>query len=604
MNKVYKLKYLLPVIIIIVSLLDIIACWMYFSDPFFNGLSFFNHLCASLYLTLKLFTMSLNINESIVPVLLNILRFVSPLLLASAILNFFFTKTKKYWTYLNVRLFFKNHIIFCGLSDIAIILINDYLKINKNCKIIVIEDDETKIFNYLFKKIHVKLINSNALDFEILKKSRIFKAKTVFALTDNEKFNISIANEIQELYLKYPRKKGNLLNVIIHLSDFYNIRIFKNFQEKKIPNLDYHAFNIYQKAAAFIVDKYSPDLYMPISDSDEFSPNILVHGLDICGENVIVESAHLYHFANLKKPQITVVDSDIISKKQLFLKKYPFIEEVVEIEFYEEIEFFSSFLKSQENISVCFICDRNDAESILIARRYRQVLFNKNLKNDNAFNRKIETNTKLLSEPIIVINLAKTPDILNLFENISSTSQKLNIHIENMFDNVCSQKLLADDREVIDDIAKQFHNTYLKLDSRELEKNWESLTDEGKDFNRYPARHIAIKLRYLGAELVDRKIEKPDFDFDKISAHQKITLAKMEHNRWNAEKFLTGFVAGKDNFEKDFYKLLKENLKWHKDLQPWEELTDVEKHKDEMLNEIKIITSNLKYKKTIDRLQS
>lgn len=596
MKKATKWNYLLPILISIVSILDIIASWVYFSDPYFKELSLFNHLCASIYLTLKLFTMSVSVNEAIVPVLLNVLRFISPLLLASVFLKYFFTTTKKYWTYLNVKLFFKKHIIFCGLSDIAIILINDYLKKDKDCKIIVIENDETLILNQLFNKKHVKLINGNALDFSILKKSKIFKAKTVFTLNDNEKYNISIANEIQDLYIKYPRKNKNLLNVIINISDFYNIRIFKNFQEKKIPNLDFHAFNIYQKAAAFIVDKYSPDLYIPISDSNDFSPNILVHGMDLFGECIIVESAHLYHFANLKKTKITVIDFDISTKKQLFLKKYPFIAEVVEIEFYEENEFFDSILKSLDNISVCFICDRNDSESVLTARKYRQMFFNKNLKNNNE---KKEKNAKLLSEPIIVINLNKAPDILNLFKNVTSTTKSLNIEIENIFDNVCTKKLLADDHEEVDDIAKQFHNIYMKLDSKELETNWEGLTDEGKDFNRYPARHIAIKLRYLGAELVDIKLEKPDFEYDKISKEQKDTLARMEHERWNAEKLLTGFVPGKVGLERDFYKLLKENLKWHKDIRLWEELTIEDQEKDEMLNELKEITSKLKYRKTV-----
>ena len=95
------------------------------------------------------------------------------------------------------------------------------------------------------------------------------------------------------------------------------------------------------------------------------------------------------------------------------------------------------------------------------------------------------------------------------------------------------------------------------------------------------------------------KLEKPDFEYDKISELQKDTLARMEHERWNAEKLLTGFVPGKVGLEKDFYKLLKENLKWHKDIRPWEELTKEDQKKDEMLNKLKEITSNLKYRKTV-----
>lgn len=299
MEKILKSRYLL-FLFGIVFLFDVVGCWHYYSDPTFVGLYTWKQLFASIYLTLKLFTMSTNVNESIVPLSINILRFISPLLLASVILNYFFTKTKTYWTYISVS-FFKEHIIFCGLSDSSFMLVNNYLEINKTSRIVVIEHDENKISNYLFKMQRVKLIKGNALDDTILMKSKILRARTVFALSENENYNISVANKIQELYLKYPSKNKNLLSVIIHLTDFYYLRIFKNFQEKTIPNLDFHAFNIYQKAAAFIVDKYSPDLFVDIREEDEFSPNILVHGLDISGENVIIESAHLYHFGNLKK---------------------------------------------------------------------------------------------------------------------------------------------------------------------------------------------------------------------------------------------------------------------------------------------------------------
>ena len=140
----------------------------------------------------------------------------------------------------------------------------------------------------------------------------------------------------------------------------------------------------------------------------------------------------------------------------------------------------------------------------------------------------------------------------------------------------------------------QIHELFRKDKNVDLILSWEELTDGKKDYNRYPARHLAIKLRYLGAELVEHKDSREPYYITDATDTQKTTIAKMEHLRWNAEKTITGFVKGdvilfekekglekKQQIESNvIQEKLKVELKWHKDIRNWDELTIEDKEKD------------------------
>lgn len=73
---------------------------------------------------------------------------------------------------------------------------------------------------------------------------------------------------------------------------------------------------------------------------------------------------------------------------------------------------------------------------------------------------------------------------------------------------------------------------------------WDDLEEAYRDSNRYAADHIQIKLRTVNCDTVSGV--DPDFKFKQDEIE---TLARMEHNRWNAEKWLTGwtFAESKSN---------------------------------------------------------
>ena len=77
-------------------------------------------------------------------------------------------------------------------------------------------------------------LEGNATDEEELMKANILHAKFLLALTVEEKINIQIAQKATHLYNQFPKiLPDTILQVILHIDDFYTMNIFKEFHEKQ-----------------------------------------------------------------------------------------------------------------------------------------------------------------------------------------------------------------------------------------------------------------------------------------------------------------------------------------------------------------------------------
>jgi hypothetical protein len=151
--------------------------------------------------------------------------------------------------------------------------------------------------------------------------------------------------------------------------------------------------------------------------------------------------------------------------------------------------------------------------------------------------------------------------------------EQLKLHVdEEMFSRlVVRDVLLGAAREVL---AKAIHEKYLKdQEGKKLASDlsmqpWDELSDTLKESNRRQADHIPEKLRRVGcgfAPVVDRKPAVFEFTPQEVE-----TMAEMEHERWNSDRFLDGWVYGEKDVEK----------KTTPYLVPWNNLTDDVKELD------------------------
>lgn len=516
------------------------------------------------YFSIQLFVLESSYKSDDISIALNIARFLSPFLLATAIINYVVSYAKKRGKLLFIKLRIKNHFIICGISNKAVHLINNIQK-NDSSKIVVIEQnpDHEEIIN--LEKDGVAVITGNARDTGILKAANIEKASYLISLTDDDETNIDIGIKAQDF-----QNRGEELKVLLHLTNYYNLRIFRDYQESPDDNLDYHAFNIYEKAAARIVDAFCPDKYINVKTADDPQVHILVYGLTKAGEYLIIQAAHMYHFANLKKLKVTIVDNEIRNKIARFYLYYPRISEVLDIQLIDEHAFLTYETDHDlDDVSVCFITSEDDSECLDAALKARQFFYKQK---------------KRLVLPVIVALFPDKTTVYTLFKNVYAVAEFANINLIKIND-FCIKKYIIDDHEVCDLLAKHIDKDFMikeGMSEKDVDNKWNRYTDAEKDWNRYPARHFEIKLRAAGAMIVDvnNAQDVAELDLNSVDVRTKELLARMEHNRWIAEKLITGYVPGEYMEDKRLEKEIKRKLKIHPALQPWKDLEQSEQDKD------------------------
>jgi len=131
--------------------------------------------------------------------------------------------------------------------------------------------------------------------------------------------------------------------------------------------------------------------------------------------------------------------------------------------------------------------------------------------------------------------------------------EQLELHVDaEMFSRlVVRDVLLGSAREIL---AQAIHAKYRhdNQDKRSPDdpsmQPWDSLLEELKESNRQQADHIPQKLKAVGCDFAPVVGPKPKLV--KLSDQDIETMAKMEHDRWVAEKFLQGFSYGQRDVHK------------------------------------------------------
>jgi uncharacterized membrane protein len=130
-------------------------------------------------------------------------------------------------------------------------------------------------------------------------------------------------------------------------------------------------------------------------------------------------------------------------------------------------------------------------------------------------------------------------------------------------------------RAIHDTYARAIHEAYLEdaadrgeaPGSRPALRPWDELPDDLKEANRAQARHVGEKLAEVGCIMVPTF--DPSLTFAFRDDAEVLLLARLEHDRWMAERIGQGYEYGP----------VREG-RFHPDLVPWEQLTPETRAKD------------------------
>ncbi|NUM52303.1 MAG: NAD-binding protein [Candidatus Hydrogenedentes bacterium] len=480
------------------------------------------------YLSWQLFPLQSGAQPGTIPLSLEIARVIAPITTASALIgvSYGYLRELRRGERLSA---IRNHVVVCGLGRRGIQLAEECVAMGK--RVVAIDAHSNTKSLPIVESGHVLLVTGDATHLETLRRAGVHRAESLLALCGDDGTNIAIAMRARDLLAaasEHARPKR--LRCVVQVMDFTFAALFKEHGvvQDTAGTLDVALFNSYE-AAARMLWRDRPLDYEPIGENDPRSVRLVVFGLGQMGESVVVQAAKVCHLANGKRLRVTIIDRAADARMRSLLVRYPRIDNVCDIECIEmecddriTVNRLDEIVEIKDELTTIVVCLDNDSQNVQYAISLRR-----NLTSD-----------------AVPVHVRVTSDtgLSNLFRGAGDSR---NIFCFGSTGSTCTWEMA--NGEGLDALARAIHEDYVAHQRERGAKpgdstvEWDKLAPGLRDSNRQQADHLPVKLRALGysvrhAHEVPGAVRVPE---DRIE-----TLARMEHHRWNAERFLAGWTLG------------------------------------------------------------
>ena len=572
----------------------------------------------ALYLTLQLFIVSSGGVQGEVTWQLEFARFVGGAVFVSTLVRLIATLFRERLK--DIRLwFYHDHVILCGLGRKGRKLAEEFLAhgrgpsanaadrknaladntsiAKKRVPVVVIERDSNNSHLETVSELGAEVILADAADSHILRKAGIQRARYLVAITPDDGANIRIAAIAQSIvgqrpsYKKPPvdcskrsfmrnifgrgRFRDQALRCQIHVVDRGLFELLSERTDLNPDACEIRPFDVFVNSARLLFQDHflAPGIIRP---DDPRTVHLVIIGLGQMGKAVLIQAAGTCQYANLRKPRITIIDHEAPRKHNLMASSCPHLSLCCDLCFLEgdtddprirqELEKWAQDPSQTLTVAVCL---DNDHHSMSCALHLPRELRRQGVP--------------------VYVRLSEPCGFKDLLKD-GSERGTTQFHSFGAPEDACSFEQVF--RLGTEDLARTIHDNYREkelqkpagvsaaavgsvqpLPHAELSDNlrpWEELSDHYRNSNREQADHIVWKLAAIGCRKV-RKEQCRGEPVKQLGEDEVEILAKMEHLRWCAEKWLDGWQKGPD---KDPHQ------RTHPLLVPWEDLPEVERDKD------------------------
>ena len=426
---------------------------------------------------------------------------------------------------------------------------------------------------------------------------------------------------------------------MVHINDDDLKNLLSDYLDVSTTNsVDVQPFNINEITAQLVYDQFPPHLYLSDETSRDTEKIICIVGDNDIARSFLIENSILSQYGDAKKLKVFLITENAELYYKTITKQYPNLGDFLEMipvelrnhNFSSKHPWDERFLNSINSIDVVYFFGDKDAKMINSALHLRQFLYEKTLNI-----RKVPIVVCLPEETKVVNMLDGEEEKSGKLSLTDRFRDQVVVHLVRKYTDTCSVKRMIDgsgeneilakainfyysikyefdgllyahfkksangdflkklEREMLDFKVKRgeplaqieqlvldFTKAYTKNSIEKIRsvfgvnKLWCNLTDRKKESNRYVARHLEVKLFVL------KKLGIKNFTKEEIRLHLK-QIAPIEHNRWSAEKFAFDFSYGSlPTSDKNLKKILKDTLKIHDQLVPFNMLDETNKEKD------------------------
>jgi hypothetical protein len=501
----------------------------------------------------------------------------------------------------------KLNLIF-GINDMSIFLARN-LKDNGKYVVLVSEHIDTLVYNDLIKEgIQVLIGIPHSVSF--LRKLCPERADDIYVMEENEELNIRILQEIDEVFIQKQNeerlKNGFNVNCFISLNSRRNISLVSDV-ESISGCLKIHIYNIYENMSRRLLLQYPADRIEMFTKQSVLQ--ILIFGYSKLTRELILALVRNTVFVNANvRVNITVFTEEAEQAFEAFIQEYPVFKEQkcgyassTSREKYTKIQSLmlpsgllnfeelpgnkSDFLHSgavqskikEADFVNAYFCFENTFRSVSLIQNFCDMAPEVFMSSDMT---EVSKDVKIYC----YYNLDDEKEIRQTEHRLNKQLPFIPIVFFGSFIEEC--KVWAIKSRFIDDLPKLFNYSYEtnslqnfeKLDESEEQKlkgSWDKLSYNHKESSRYAADHIWVKLRAISLEpyaLIQdiRNSKSQRFYFSPLKYFENLMimnfLPELEHNRWNVEKLIDGFVPVQDY----------EPLKQEEFIKKWDDVKEID----------------------------
>ena len=277
--------------------------------------------------------------------------------------------------------------------------------------------------------------------------------------------------------------------------------------------------NSAQATARALFNRYPPHAWSRISEGGAL--HIVIAGFAEFGQAIALNFMHLAHYGTLRG-RLTILDDDHASRAAEFRDAYPQAEQICDVVF---TDLRQPAIEASMMITSVYVCLESRAHAIQVAA---------DLRESCARNR---------TSPPIFLHL----DAFEASTDVRDWDGQTFPFSNADFDDVDGAG---------DELAEIIHNYYRDsivsqgqdLDAAPAGRPWCTLDESFREASRHQADHMEAKLAIVGG----RSVPEDSREFFTYSHLEVERLARIEHDRWAADRYLAGWVYGptRDNARK------------------------------------------------------
>jgi voltage-gated potassium channel Kch len=507
-----------------------------------------------LYGTLELFSFSFGTRSSnSLPVALEIARFLAPLTVAYAGFQAIAAIFVQQWSEFRVQVLFRDHVVVCGLGWTGLRFAITFRALGM--KVVAIEKNPSATAAEECRNRGILLLTGDATDRLTLTKSGSLRARYLIAACGEDSANGNVALLVQAEAPKRQRQ----MECFVHISDDRLCALLEEVallaSTNELTHIGY--FNVYRIGPRALLNAHG------LTIASQGPPHFIVIGSGIFGRNLVVEAARRWHLEMEKTGpmRITVVAADAEAQIGVLQARYPALARSCRL------------VAAPGDLSdpdcpplpvllevgrgpgptVAFVCLEDDAAGLRAAIRARAGLE--------------------AAVPVVVCTNNRASSVTELLSE-SGSHLLPNVWSFEVLEWVCTPEILLNG--VSETMAQAFHASYVRNElakgsepSSPSMRPWEELAETFRRSNRDLAFDIGPKLRTVNCAI--EAMADWDTAVFEFSDEELEGLAKLEHDRWSADRRRDGWTYG----------ALKDvDNKVHTDLVPWDQLTEEVKDKD------------------------